>query len=932
MDWLHKTTIATALAASLVATGAARAQTRPSVLATGVGSAVAQPTNSSAPDVIFVSPQVGVAEAAQPVDAYDEDRAPTPSKGATTPAYADALAVEDATSEPASVDSELEREKLHAAEIFAKTQERAAMRRQHKTRAINAPMTLGALKSKPSARPASQSPRVATNPQFQQYSPSRQAPPTAFQISPGPTVLSTENHASTGAAPNLNWDGSSRREGMQFGRTQAPSLQQPEVYGLMPEHFANSDEKDEASADAETQQAQQASTNAQQPNRADVSDAVAQEAETNANALEAGLESPFDDPPSDALTTIEALSPVTPLETGEEESEETPSINSLPPFEEPDPNAGIILDAPEEEPTLDALEALDPRSEPQTPQPVFQEPTLENTTPTPAPPATPNAPESPTVIENVPVPPIKVEPAKPQPQPAPVAQKPQPQPAPTAQKTQPQPAPTAQELQPQPAPNAAQPLPPTPTTDANANEAPAQVEKVEPEESKEPEAPSPQPQENKGQDEPLTLDLPYCSPYGYERVDVPTPTVTSVPTDNPAVRQLIAQPNCQPNFAPTAPQWTPQAFAQPQYASYAPCAAPTFDYAAPSCQPRSIPRTFGVPQPPRGTFGLQPLQGSYVEQDFYSAAPLDGEYYDDCVARPYGLIGGAEWLAWRTDSDKPYARVMSASGVTLDERDLQTSGSGLRGRVGFRALSGWEIVGSYTWYDADESESLAANGARLVSPQRALVGVYDAYDAIGATLKTELQNVDLEIGKWNDSGAFSFRPFAGFRWTQFNEEFSNTFTTNATGTSSGIMATTSMLDGADDVETVFSHAVTDAAGVTQESVFARSRLNAYGLRVGADVNLALTQGLSVYGKGAGAIAVGDVKSLSYVGDAANSRTIKKTYATPSLEGGVGLSWKRNGLEVRGGYEFNAWYNASYLNGRKSDFLAHGYVAGLGWNY
>ena len=141
-----------------------------------------------------------------------------------------------------------------------------------------------------------------------------------------------------------------------------------------------------------------------------------------------------------------------------------------------------------------------------------------------------------------------------------------------------------------------------------------------------------------------------------------------------------------------------------------------------------------------------------------------------------------------------------------------------------------------------------------------------------------------------------------------------------------------MLDDDDAVETAFSNAVLrETSNSASQSVSARSRLNAYGLRIGADVDLALTQGLSVYGKGAGTIAVGDVKTRTFQnGDAI--REIKKTYATPSVEGGVGLSWKRNGFEARGGYEFNAWYNASNLNGRKSDFLAHGYVAGLGWNY
>ncbi len=863
MDWLQKTIIATALGVSLVATGSARAQTRPNVLASGVGSAVAHSSTARDPNAIFVSPQVGVAESAQPLEAYDEESAPSPSKLAPETFYAENVELGDSIVDLDASGNELLKEKMQAAEIFAKTQERAA-RRKHTVRAINAPMTLGALNAKPNAQPRRQA-SVAT-PQFQQYAPSLQAPPSSFQLSPGAHVVSTETGA--GAENALNWDGSSKRGGGQYGRSQTPSLKRPVVYGLM---------TDPALATSGNPNAT--------PNRSEVSDAVAQETDANAaDSDEIDLSAELAAPPQDALTTSETLGPIDPPLVSDEELE-TPSIDSLPAFVPPSQQEDVELASPDETPTLETLESLDPKPEPETPQAVFQEPTLT----APAAEATANEPK----IQDVPVPPIPVETVKPN--------------APTAPTTE-----EPVEIAPVAPPTVANPLPET-TDQPEESQSTQQVESAE-----ESEAPTPQSQENESDSAPLMLDAPYCSPNGYEQVNVPAPTVTTPPADNPAVSQLLARPYCQPNAFPAQPQC-----AQPVYASYAPCAEQMVGCSAPTCQPNAIGQSYGIPQP-RGAYGFQ---APYDGQTFYSYESETPSYA--VAGRPYGLIAGAEWLAWRTDTDKPFARVVD-NGVTR-ERDLQTSGSGLRGRLGFRALSGWDIVATYTWYDADKSASVAEGNAAFTSPFFPDETV-DVSDSTSATLKNELQVVDLEIGRWNERGAFSFRPFAGFRWTQFNEEFANVFTTSNAVASDGVLATTSMLDDDDAVETAFSNAVLrETSNSASQSVSARSRLNAYGLRIGADVDLALTQGLSVYGKGAGTIAVGDVKTRTFQnGDAI--REIKKTYATPSVEGGVGLSWKRNGFEARGGYEFNAWYNASNLNGRKSDFLAHGYVAGLGWNY
>ena len=115
MDWLQKTIIATALGVSLVATGSARAQTRPNVLASGVGSAVAHSSTARDPNAIFVSPQVGVAESAQPLEAYDEESAPSPSKLAPETFYAENVELGDSIVDLDASGSELLKEKMEQA-------------------------------------------------------------------------------------------------------------------------------------------------------------------------------------------------------------------------------------------------------------------------------------------------------------------------------------------------------------------------------------------------------------------------------------------------------------------------------------------------------------------------------------------------------------------------------------------------------------------------------------------------------------------------------------------------------------------------------------------------------------------------------------------------------------------------------------------------
>ena len=88
------------------------------------------------------------------------------------------------------------------------------------------------------------------------------------------------------------------------------------------------------------------------------------------------------------------------------------------------------------------------------------------------------------------------------------------------------------------------------------------------------------------------------------------------------------------------------------------------------------------------------------------------------------------------------------------------------------------------------------------------------------------------------------------------------------------------------------------------------------MRVGLEMRVPLANGLGIYGKGAGGLSAGRVKSTTYDAGWNPRSEFKKTCLTPSVDAGLGLSWRVNGLEARAGYEFNGWYNSGVVRGRR----------------
>ena len=350
------------------------------------------------------------------------------------------------------------------------------------------------------------------------------------------------------------------------------------------------------------------------------------------------------------------------------------------------------------------------------------------------------------------------------------------------------------------------------------------------------------------------------------------------PAYAPATGGIITQgPTCAPNCSNTPVQPTVRCYT---------------DAAELQANPCNMCAGVGAAADGIGAWGLGSAYGgcgATCDAGYCDASLYEGAEYElgacsapgACVMS--GLIAEFEWLAWQTDfSEKSYA-FGGLNGDNYFEAPYPApSGSGLRAKLGYRAISGWDLLFTYTWFDADKA--LASEE----SPNS-----YAASDV-------NLNVYDLEVGRWNMGAFGGWRPYIGFRWTQLEEEF-----------------------------------LANAAIPTwSESVAASSRVNAYALRLGLELKRDLFGGLQAYAKGGGSVGVGDSKQIAVLSaqDVPYFESAsKKTFFAPSVEAAAGLAWKRGNFEVHGGYEFNDWFNASRLMDTTGDFMTHGWFVGVGWN-
>lgn len=888
MEWITKCSIgAAALAAVFAVQQDANAQTRSSLITQGVGSANAQRVGKASTVGVYVAPGAGVNEEAKVVGSYGEEFVESEwvPQGSDAPAI---LSIED--------------EKARAEALLEDSKAKSEQRRRAASRPIEVPATLGMLKDKPARRanPAAVPAKTTISPQYLQYAPNTDE--NGVQTSQSNYLQQSQS---------LNWDGSTNR-GKEFGRVQAPTTTpvQPQIVdastqNLDPAALVNLTDDDAVpvasfpGAVGELEDAGEA-----------LLPAIPAEAEPESDFGQSVLDElrggaiPEDEPLMPAMSN--AVLEDAPDALMEESDQPTFVAPSFGDYEVPEVADPTPLDVPDFN-ALDAEAAGEPTLLPaqQIPTTPADPAALELTDPEPVAPTTPDysaiaptptsIPEIPAAVEEEPV---ALEPA-------------------------------VEEI-----------------------EEPAMPESV---------APTTGILEEDMTDDADVMESEAPSPAAVDTADEAEPAAAPAAPAAPANPTPVA-PATKPANAVPAPAVYPQGYApgmmapRQRYISVAPnmgaqSYAPAYVQAAPAV-PRTtgVPRQYGIPEyQGAGRRGMVVSPGAYMQDGTYAGAYGTGmDMTSSAPAAQAGLIFGAEWLYWKTDSDKSYALISGANGEQSG-KDLKIEADGLRGRVGFRTLAGWDLIGTYTMFSNSDfgyyDSTMAPTGASLTNLR---VGKDVELDSIDSYLSTDLQVIDIEMGRWVNAGAFDVRIFGGVRWTGLEEGVWDSYgykyaSSNATG-SDLLGGEIAILDSAaifdDDVEadsamlagTADTTTTTTVTDIAYDDLATVSRLNAYGVRLGLETRIPLAGALGFYGKGAAALAAGRVKSTTYDWDWVAQDEFKKTYLTPSVDASLGLSLKLNRLEARAGYEFNGWYNSGYVAGKKTDFLAHGFVAGLGYNY
>ncbi|MCL4204409.1 MAG: hypothetical protein KJ000_18140 [Pirellulaceae bacterium] len=268
-----------------------------------------------------------------------------------------------------------------------------------------------------------------------------------------------------------------------------------------------------------------------------------------------------------------------------------------------------------------------------------------------------------------------------------------------------------------------------------------------------------------------------------------------------------------------------------------------------------------------------------------------------------GVVASAELIHWKARSSAlDYAAFvdpiwLSPGRIESLDFDWQT---GVRGRLGYRFDSAWDVGWSFTYYDTEAAGSVDW----LDEPDLALVATRSVLDitvdAVAATASLNYQVHDLEIGRnlclRDDT---DLRLFGGFRWAQIDQ------------------AAATQYEYSDFLGDTFAGELTS-----------RSELEAYGIRIGAEGWWNLPRGFSLFGRAAGSVLAGRFKLAQQEIDDVEGTVVDFTgtidQAVPVLETAAGAAWTYGNWQVAGGYELASWFNLAAGPDASHDLLLDGF--------
>jgi hypothetical protein len=290
----------------------------------------------------------------------------------------------------------------------------------------------------------------------------------------------------------------------------------------------------------------------------------------------------------------------------------------------------------------------------------------------------------------------------------------------------------------------------------------------------------------------------------------------------------------------------------------------------PSNAPLEVPGLPPLPPPPRG----ESCHFAEAVRDEPACGPRGGFFAD------------VEYLYL-----KPYRRGLDFGIVSPNrngdpEGSIQSdpwhSRSAFRVGAGYRLPEdGWEVGFFYTYLHDNEGGVLNRPANGLLFATQTHPGTVEFANSAAADATLSYNIYDLEVGRRMDiSQRFAVRPFGGLRFADIGQNFSVLY------------------NGAD---------------ANRDIVGSRVNFNGGGLRAGGQADWKVLDHVSVYGRGAGSLMVGDfdVTQTEFNNNGTTPLTnVRESFRkiTPVLELGVGVSYHTDHFRVSLGYEATNWFN------------------------
>jgi hypothetical protein len=212
--------------------------------------------------------------------------------------------------------------------------------------------------------------------------------------------------------------------------------------------------------------------------------------------------------------------------------------------------------------------------------------------------------------------------------------------------------------------------------------------------------------------------------------------------------------------------------------------------------------------------------------------------------------------------------------------------TGARASFRYTGPRGWDVTSTYTFFETDNREMFNAPAGTNLQATRTSSTALSLFETAAVQADFDYEVFDIEMGRWySPTCDLSIRPFFGARGGEITQELRISY--------DRVSPTTA-----------------------QVLVAQQTRVDFYGLRCGSEFHWHVRDCVSLFGRGAASVLVGDYSAFH--GETQNPLIAGNNFAVtddytqllPVLETALGVEMRRGSLTFQAGYDAAIWFNAS----------------------